>query len=74
MAITKNPVSKSLVINAEAGMDSTGSIKFKAYSFSGVNQDAADQNVYDVGVALGGLMNGETDSIFVTEKVELIQD
>lgn len=74
MAIVKNPMSKNLVVNAEAGIAANGSVKIKAYNFSGVNQEATDENVYAVGVALGGLIQGDTDSIYVVEKAELLQD
>lgn len=74
MAISKNILSKNLVVNAEAGMDASGNIKFKAYSFSGVNQAATNDAIYAVGTALAGLMNGEAESICVVEKVELLED
>lgn len=55
MAVTSNPKNSRFTIVRQVGTDQSGKPLFKNKSFSNVKWDATDQDVYDVGFALGGL-------------------
>ena len=73
MAVDKIALKKTLTINAGAGLDEKGNVKVKAFNFNGVNTAAVDDNIYAVGAGLSSLMKGDTESIQVTEKYELLE-
>lgn len=73
MAVDKIILKKNLTVNAGAGLDEKGNVKVKAFNFSGVNMAASDDNLYAVGAALASLINGDTESITVSEKDELLE-
>ena len=74
MAVTKDLLKKTLSVNVEDGITASGAVKIKSVSFTGINPNATDANVYAAGVALGSLMNNDVNSINLTEKNDLIEE
>jgi len=74
MAVNKVLSSTSLSIEVQSGTDAGGLPIFKKKSFSGIKLDAADQNVYDVAVAISGVVNNAVRDYYVnnTSKLTLI--
>ena len=74
MAVTKELLKQTLSVNVEDGILASGAVKIKCVSFTGINPNATDANVYAAGVALGGLMDNDVNSINLTEKSDLFED
>ena len=70
--VEKQIVSRTLSVNKENGLNADGSVKLKAYNFSGIKTDATDAVLSTAGNALAGLIDGVSDNIGVTEKFELV--
>jgi len=63
MAVNKVPVGSSLRIQFQIGVDHEGNPVFRSRSLSGVKSDAADQDIYDVAMALGGLQDYTVNAV-----------
>lgn len=55
MPVTSNPKSSRFTIVRQVGTDAYGKPIFKNKSYGNVKWDATDQDVYEVGAALGSL-------------------
>lgn len=71
MAITQEILKRSLSINVEDGVTAGGLPKTKAHTYSGIKDEATDENLHKAGEALGGLMKKTVQSISLTQKAEL---
>ena len=73
MAIQEQMNKKSLVINVEDGVNTNGSIKTKARTYSGIKAGATAEDCFAVGTALGNLMANTVQGIALSEKVDLVE-
>ena len=71
MAVNKVLSSTSLSIEVQSGTDAGGLPVFKKKSFSGIKLDAADQNIYDVAVAISGVINNTVRDYYVNNTSKL---
>jgi len=71
MAVNKVLSSTSLSIEVQSGTDAAGLPVFKKKSFSGIKLDAADQNIYDVAVAISGVINNTVRDYYVNNTSKL---
>ncbi|MBE3554815.1 MAG: DUF1659 domain-containing protein [Thermicanus sp.] len=55
MPVTSNPSVSRFTLVRQVGTDGNGKAVFKNKSYGNVKWDATDQDVYDVGMALGNL-------------------
>ncbi|MGI5822620.1 MAG: DUF1659 domain-containing protein [Dethiobacteria bacterium] len=55
MAVNSNPLTGRLQLRLVVGMDSLGNHLYRTQSYSNLNPSASDQDVYEVGNALGDL-------------------
>jgi len=71
MAVNKVLNATSLSIEVQSGTDAAGLPIFKKKSFTGVKVDAAVQNVYDVAVAISGVINNAVRDYYVNDTSKL---
>lgn len=57
MAVTSNKVVSAMTLKYKTGVNTSGKDVFKSQKFSTIKLDAADDNLYAVAQALGGLLN-----------------
>lgn len=74
MTVQKYVTKKSMQLLMVTGHDTDGKALTKSYSYSGVKNEAADNNVYDTANALAGLMTSDLGNVYCTEKNELIDE
>lgn len=72
MAVTQNPIKKTLQLKVKTGVDTNNKDVFKTLSFSSIKTDAADDSVYAVATAIGGLLDTPISSFMVADTAELI--
>mgnify|MGYP000940881495 CR=1 FL=1 len=63
MALVVTPISSRLTLSVNTGTDEEGNPVLRTRSFSGVKPAAADQDVYDVALVLGGLQEHFVEEI-----------
>ncbi|MDO4179589.1 MAG: DUF1659 domain-containing protein [Phascolarctobacterium sp.] len=61
-------------VSVEGALNSDGTIKLRTLSYSGINDTATDDNIYNVGVALGSCCAGGAQAVVLTEKYDLVQE
>jgi len=73
MAVIRNPQTGSIGIKVQSGLNAVGQPQYKTLHYSNVKAGASDQDVFAIGVALGGLQTYPVDSISRTETSELVE-
>lgn len=63
MAVEVTPLSSRLSLRMHTGTDGEGNPVFRTRSYSGVKPSAADQDVYDVALAIAGLQQHSVEEI-----------
>lgn len=74
MAVTKQLLATSLVLDVESGVDNSGKPVYRKKSFAGINADATPENVLAVALAIKSVFAGETRSIALAETHKLISE
>ncbi|MBA1334019.1 MAG: hypothetical protein HPY66_1503 [Firmicutes bacterium] len=72
MALQVQPVDSRLRIRLEIGQDDQGNPKYSTRTYSGIKAGAADQDVYDIAVALISLQEFPAASIDRINQVEMV--
>lgn len=67
MAISESVIKRSLSINIGGEEDG----KTKAHTYNGIKTDAQVDKIHTAATALGELMEGQVESVVVTNKVKL---
>ena len=73
MAVSKVISSSTLMMEIENGKDKTGNTVYSKKSFTNVKTDAAPQDIYDVAVAIQGIISVSTKDTYVDDKSKLVQ-
>ena len=72
MAVTSNPQSGRLTIDVAETVDGKETVRSR--NFTGLKATAPDQDVYDVGMAIGSLQKCAIVSISRTHEIELTSE
>ena len=73
MAVALNAGNSTLKLHVQTGVDTSGRPKYADRSFSSVKATAADQDAYDVALALAELQSNPLDSIIRVNTGTLIE-
>ena len=73
MAVNKVLSSSSLVIEIENGKDKTGNTIYKKKTFSSLKTTAAPQDIYDVAVAIQGILSVGAKDTYLNDNSKLVQ-
>jgi len=73
MAVNKVISTSSLVMEIENGKDTTGNTVYKKKTFSGLKTDAAPQDIYDVAVAIQGVLGVGARDTYLNDTLKLVQ-
>ena len=68
MAVSKELVSRKLIVATKVGETSTGAAKLGNRTFNNVNPDATDADMYAVAEALGSMMENGASAIYFDDK------
>ncbi|MGL5153241.1 MAG: DUF1659 domain-containing protein [Clostridium sp.] len=74
MAVVKNLVSTSLVLDVRHGVDNSGKPTYRKRTFNQLKEGATTQNIFDVANKIKGAFAGETRDITLSESHRLIQE
>jgi len=73
MAVNKVVNTSSLVMEIENGKDKAGATTYSKKSFANVKPTAAAQDIYDVAVAIQGVISVGTKDTYVNDSSKLVQ-
>jgi hypothetical protein len=73
MAVNKVISSSSLVIEIENGKDKTGTTVYKKKTFSSLKTDAAAKDIYDVAVAIQGVLSVGAKDTYLNDNSKLVK-
>lgn len=73
MAVNKVPTGTVLRLQLQTGVDTEGNPVYRNKSLNYVNPTAADQDVFDVATALGGLQEHPVNAISRIDSARLTQ-
>lgn len=71
MALEVLPYARALQLGLDMGVDTNGKKIVRRRTLSGIITEAADEDVYDVAVALYSLQSHPINEIIVTDRKEL---
>ncbi len=74
MAIEKTVESRSIVIQNDNGTSDSGKQMVKSATYSNVKDDATNENMYNVGKAIGQLKDSSLIAVKVSERFALEND
>lgn len=63
---------KTLIIEFEKGVDTSGNPIYKRKSIKNINPEATDEQVYNVGIALSKLFSNPVANILIDEDYVLV--
>ena len=72
MAVESRPYPSTLQLVYDMGTDEDGKKLSRRRSYTNVKSDAADQDLFDVAVAISRLQNNIFNQILVAEKTALV--
>ncbi|MGL5149799.1 MAG: DUF1659 domain-containing protein [Clostridium sp.] len=73
MAVSKNLISRALVLEAKTGVDGGGNPVYRKKSFQNVKTDATPDNILDVADGIRGILGVETRAASISENHLLIR-
>lgn len=73
MAVVKNADASRFMVKVQTGTSAAGKSVYKNRVFANVKASAADEAVYEVAVALGGLQTHPVDAILREDNGTLVQ-
>ena len=68
MAVTKELVSRKIIIATQVGETASGGAKLGNRTFNNINPDATDAQMHAVAAAIGGLMENGAAAIYFDDK------
>ena len=71
MAVVKSATKTTLGLRFLVGAGESGAALYKKYSFATVKPTAIDQNVFDVGASIGGLLAGTINDVTRNDEFDL---
>ncbi|MGL5153161.1 MAG: DUF1659 domain-containing protein [Clostridium sp.] len=74
MAVNKNLVSRSLVIEAKTGLDNGGNPVYRKKSFQNVKTNATPENILDVADGIRAVLGVETRAASIAETHLLVRE
>jgi len=72
MAVNKVISSSNLVMEIENGKDKTGNTVYSKKSFSNVKTDAAAQDIFDVAIAIQGVISVSAKDTYLNDTSKLV--
>ncbi|MCQ2363524.1 MAG: DUF1659 domain-containing protein [Acidaminococcaceae bacterium] len=72
-SVEKTLLGRTLTISVNNGVSASGSTKLKNRSFSSINPEATDDDIYNTAKALGGLMTDTVMKVIFSDK-NLLQE
>lgn len=74
MAVQKTPGNTILRLVLETGVDQSGKPILRNKSFDAIKAEASDQDIYEVGQALGNLQKHPLNKVLRVDQGELINE